>query len=52
MSEQIDIAVDLGAVPPPLPEILTLRQLVEAAPPTPEEMQLEALDNLLDNSNK
>jgi hypothetical protein len=24
--EQVDIAVDLGAVPPPLPEIVTLRQ--------------------------
>ena len=35
MSEQIDIAVDLGVLPPPLPEILNLRQLVEAAPPPP-----------------
>ena len=35
MSEPIDIAVDLGAVPPPLPEILTLEQLcaVAVAPP-------------------
>jgi regulatory protein RepA len=35
MGEQIDIAVDLGVVAPPLPEILTVRQLVEtaAAPP-------------------
>ncbi len=31
MSEQIDIAVELGVVPPPLPAILTLRQLVETA---------------------
>lgn len=29
MSEQIEIAVDLGVVPPPLPEIMNLRQLVE-----------------------
>ncbi len=36
MSEQIDIAVDLGVVPPPLPEILNLRQLVETAPPPPQ----------------
>ena len=28
MPEQVDIAVDLGAVPPPLPEILTLREFV------------------------
>ena len=27
MSEQEDIAVDLGAVPPPLPEIVTLRDV-------------------------
>src|SRR5512143_628567 len=32
MNEQIDIAVDLGVVAPPLPEILSLRQLVEGAP--------------------
>ena len=31
MSEQIDIAVDLGVVTKRLPEILNLRQLVEAA---------------------
>lgn len=30
--EQVDIAVDLGVVPPPLPEILSLRQLVETTP--------------------
>ena len=35
MSEQIDIAVDLGGVPPPLPEILNLRHLVK------EELVLE-----------
>ncbi len=34
MSEQIDIAVDLGAVAPPLPEIGTLRDFV-ADPPKP-----------------
>ena len=37
MNEQIDIAVDLGVVPPPLPEILSLRQLVEVAPAPPHE---------------
>ena len=31
MSEQIDIPIDLGVGPPPLPEILNLRQLVETA---------------------
>jgi hypothetical protein len=35
MSEQVDIAVDLGAVPPPLPEILTLEQLCAVATPAP-----------------
>ena len=38
MSQQIDIAVDLGVVPPPLPEILTLRQLVEIAPAAPPQI--------------
>jgi hypothetical protein len=38
MSEQIDIAVDLGVVPAPLPEIMNLRQLVEAAPGPPPEI--------------
>jgi hypothetical protein len=38
MSDQIDIAVDLGVVPPPLPEILTVRQLVETAPAPPAEV--------------
>ncbi len=32
MSEPIDIAVDLGVLPPPLPEIVSLRELAEAAP--------------------
>jgi len=35
MSEQIDIAEDLGAVPPGLPEILNLEQLCAAATPPP-----------------
>lgn len=34
MSEQVDIAVDLGVLPPPLPEIVTLRTFA-AAPPLP-----------------
>jgi DNA-binding transcriptional ArsR family regulator len=34
-SEQVDPAVDLGALPPPLPEILTLEQLAAAAVPPP-----------------
>src|SRR5215471_7546006 len=38
MAEQVDIAVDLGAVPPPLPEILNLRQLVETAPAPPPQI--------------
>jgi hypothetical protein len=38
MSEQIDIAVDLGVVPPPLPEIMSLRELVEAAPAAPAQI--------------
>src|SRR5262245_11910532 len=33
MSDQVDIAVDSSAVPPPLPEIMRLRQLVSAAAP-------------------
>jgi hypothetical protein len=37
MPEQVDIAVDLGVVAPPLPGILTLRQLVETAPAPPHE---------------
>lgn len=38
MGEQRDIAVDLGVVRPPIPEILTLRQLVEAAPAAPPQI--------------
>jgi hypothetical protein len=38
MSKPIDIAVDLGVVPPPLPEILTVRQLVETAPAPPAQV--------------
>lgn len=38
MSEQIDIAVDLGVVPRPLPEIMSLRQLVETAPAPPPQV--------------
>jgi len=34
VNEQVDIAVDLDAVPPPLPQIVTLRQFV-ASPLTP-----------------
>lgn len=34
-TEQVDIAVDLGALPPPLPEILTLEQLCAVAVPPP-----------------
>jgi hypothetical protein len=38
LSEQIDIAVDLGVVAPPLPEIMNLRQLVETAPAPPPQI--------------
>src|SRR4249920_2486986 len=38
MSEQVDIAVDLGVVAAPLPEILSVRQLVEVAPAPPPEI--------------
>jgi hypothetical protein len=38
MSEQRDIAEDLGVVPPALPEILNLRQLVEAAAAPPPQI--------------
>src|SRR5512135_330269 len=37
-SEQVDPAVDLGVMPPPLPEILTVRQLVETAPAPPAQI--------------
>ena len=33
--QQLDVAVDLGAVPPPLPEILSLEQLFAVAVPPP-----------------
>jgi hypothetical protein len=42
MIEQLDIAVDLGAVPPPLPEILTLREFA-AAPPVPPPQIIEGV---------
>jgi hypothetical protein len=42
MSEQIDIAVDLGAVPPPLPEIVTLREFA-ASPPVPPPQIIEGI---------
>jgi len=38
LSDQIDIAIDLGVVPPPLPGILNLRQLVESAPAAPPQI--------------
>ena len=38
MSEQIDIAVDLGAVPPPLPGIMTLREFAASAPAAPPQI--------------
>jgi len=38
MSEQVDIAVDLGVAPKPLPEILSLRQLLEVAPAPPPQI--------------
>lgn len=38
MTEQVDIAVDLGAVPPALPEIVTLRQFAAAPPVAPAQI--------------
>ena len=38
LSQQIDIAVDLGVLLPPLAEILTVRQLVESAPSPPPQI--------------
>ena len=38
MNEQVDIAVDLGVVAPPPPEILSLRQFVEVAPQPPPQV--------------
>jgi hypothetical protein len=37
-SEQVDIAVDLRVLPPPLPKILNLRQLLEVAPAPPPQI--------------
>ena len=41
-NEQVDIAVDLGAVPPPLPEIVTLREFA-ALPPVPPPQIIEGI---------
>ena len=38
MSDQIDIAVDLGAVPQPLPEIVSLRLFAEQPPVPPPQI--------------
>jgi hypothetical protein len=38
VNEQIDIAVDLGAVAAPLPEIITLRQFAESPPMPPPQI--------------
>ncbi|MGC3956645.1 MAG: AAA family ATPase [Verrucomicrobiota bacterium] len=38
MNEQVDIAVDLGAVPPALPEIVTLKQFAVAPPVAPPQI--------------
>ncbi len=38
MNEQIDIAEDLGAVPPALPEIISLRQFAENMPTPPPQI--------------
>jgi hypothetical protein len=38
MAEQVDIAVDLGAVPPSLPEIVTLRQFAASPPAAPPQI--------------
>jgi hypothetical protein len=38
MPNQIDIAVDLGAVPPPLPEIVTLRDFAASPPVAPPQI--------------
>jgi hypothetical protein len=38
LSEQIDIAEDLGAVPPALPEIVSLRQFAENPPAPPPQI--------------
>ena len=46
MSEQVDIAVDLGAVAPARPEILNLRQLVEAPAPVGNSTGKSAIDRM------
>ena len=38
LERAIDIAVDLGVLPPPLPDVLSLRQLVETAPALPPQI--------------
>ena len=38
MNEQVDIAVDLGAVPPALPEIVSLRQFAASPPVVPPQI--------------
>ena len=38
MSEQVDIAVDLGAVPVPLPEIVSLREFAASPPVVPAQI--------------
>jgi hypothetical protein len=38
MSEQVDIAVDLGVVPPPLPEIEFLREFAADLPAPPPQI--------------
>jgi len=42
VAEQVDIAVDLGAVRPPLPEIVSLRQFA-VAPPSPPPQIIEGI---------
>jgi hypothetical protein len=42
MMEQVDIAVDLGAVAPPLPEIVSLREFA-ASPPTAPPVIIEGI---------
>jgi hypothetical protein len=41
MSEQIDIAVDLGVIAPPLPEIEFLREFVANVPAAPPDKLFE-----------
>ncbi len=41
-SEQIDIAVDLGVLPPPLPEIESLRDFAANTPQVPPSRVFEA----------